>query len=286
MKQKAFTLIELLVVIAIIAILAAILFPVFAQAKNAAKKTADLSNLKQLSTATLLYSSDHDDLTPFYLWPEFYSIAVRVNVYAKNKQIWTSPGSPYKEGSINKKQGGNGYGIYMTQPSSACMGPLQASTVGQAQLYNDVYFPLDYQYNDSMNELASFQNSPTCQSPWWGTTANIETGISQNSSKITDITKVAVWSTFPSIGSQWPGGCVDGLCGNVGGTGDPYARFWGGNFKGYFNQTSNVAHFDGHAKSYQFKKLHPCGQETCNDGSGLRTDFKAWGFNWASTTVQ
>jgi prepilin-type N-terminal cleavage/methylation domain-containing protein len=59
--KKAFTLIELLVVIAIIAILAAILFPVFAQAKQAAKKTADLSNLKQIGTATFLYGSDYDD---------------------------------------------------------------------------------------------------------------------------------------------------------------------------------------------------------------------------------
>ncbi|CAN5699187.1 hypothetical protein BH11ARM2_BH11ARM2_06380 [soil metagenome] len=62
MKRKAFTLIELLVVIAIIAILAAILFPVFAQAKAAAKKTSDLSNQKQIATANLLYSGDVDDV--------------------------------------------------------------------------------------------------------------------------------------------------------------------------------------------------------------------------------
>lgn len=60
-RAQAFTLIELLVVIAIIAILAAILFPVFAQAKLAAKKTVSTSNIKQISLATIMYSADYDD---------------------------------------------------------------------------------------------------------------------------------------------------------------------------------------------------------------------------------
>lgn len=62
--KKAFTLIELLVVIAIIAILAAILFPVFAQAKAAAKKTAAISNQKQIGTALQIYMADYDDTFP------------------------------------------------------------------------------------------------------------------------------------------------------------------------------------------------------------------------------
>lgn len=62
--RRAFTLIELLVVIAIIAILAAILFPVFAQAKEAAKKTSALSNIKQLGTAANIYLADYDDNFP------------------------------------------------------------------------------------------------------------------------------------------------------------------------------------------------------------------------------
>jgi len=62
--KKAFTLIELLVVIAIIAILAAILFPVFAQAKVAAKKTSAISNVKQIGTSIMLYMGDYDDMMP------------------------------------------------------------------------------------------------------------------------------------------------------------------------------------------------------------------------------
>jgi prepilin-type N-terminal cleavage/methylation domain-containing protein/prepilin-type processing-associated H-X9-DG protein len=61
MTRRAFTLIELLVVIAIIAILAAILFPVFSQAREAARKTQDLSNIKQLGLAFLMYVGDYDE---------------------------------------------------------------------------------------------------------------------------------------------------------------------------------------------------------------------------------
>jgi prepilin-type N-terminal cleavage/methylation domain-containing protein/prepilin-type processing-associated H-X9-DG protein len=73
--HSGFTLIELLVVIAIIAILAAILFPVFAQAKEAAKKTACLSNLKQLTLGELMYANDYDDTTT----PADYEVASAEN---------------------------------------------------------------------------------------------------------------------------------------------------------------------------------------------------------------
>jgi prepilin-type N-terminal cleavage/methylation domain-containing protein len=64
--KRAFTLIELLVVIAIIAILAAILFPVFAQAKEAAKRTSCLSNAKQIGTAVMMYLGDYDGTFPIH----------------------------------------------------------------------------------------------------------------------------------------------------------------------------------------------------------------------------
>jgi prepilin-type N-terminal cleavage/methylation domain-containing protein/prepilin-type processing-associated H-X9-DG protein len=99
MKRSGFTLIELLVVIAIIAILAAILFPVFAQAKNAAKKTQDLSNLKQLGTAQQLYLTDYDDMynspahydTPTPTGPQTVLWYVMMLPYTKNTQLFKSP---------------------------------------------------------------------------------------------------------------------------------------------------------------------------------------------------
>jgi len=63
-ERRGFTLIELLVVIAIIAILAAILFPVFARAREKARQTSCLSNVKQLSLACLMYAQDYDEMLP------------------------------------------------------------------------------------------------------------------------------------------------------------------------------------------------------------------------------
>lgn len=113
-RKRAFTLIELLVVIAIIAILAAILFPVFAQAREAAKRTASLSNLKQNALAVLMYNNDYDDtfgqsayaangtgtfipsagvvaLTP---GSQVFAIFDAIIPYTKNTEIFKSPSEP------------------------------------------------------------------------------------------------------------------------------------------------------------------------------------------------
>ena len=91
MRKKAFTLIELLVVIAIIAILAAILFPVFAQAKLAAKKTADLNNLSQIGKAIMMYAQDADDHTMSVSHIDEYRWFVPLYPYVKNPDVFRTP---------------------------------------------------------------------------------------------------------------------------------------------------------------------------------------------------
>lgn len=124
-KQNAFTLIEILVVIAIISILAAILFPVFAQAKAAAKQSQSVSNLRQIGVAWTLYAMDSDDVAMpprshlsaakfAYWWASFDPANAKLNeeegllyVYTKGAGIQSDPLWPNR---LRTATGFTGYG--------------------------------------------------------------------------------------------------------------------------------------------------------------------------------
>jgi len=100
--RRGFTLIELLVVIAIIAILAAILFPVFAQAREKARQTSCLSNMKQLGTASMMYIQDYDEtMLPYVVVVAGTSIywSELLDPYVKLRQAWYCPSYPYDRGA-------------------------------------------------------------------------------------------------------------------------------------------------------------------------------------------
>lgn len=149
--RKAFTLIELLVVIAIIAILAAILFPVFAQAKLAAKKTAGISQMKQIGTALQIYASDYDDGTPTWntclatypttaraaacplgLFDATYHWDAMLMPYVKNGRpelrqwsgLWRSPNAEYAE-TVGRSLGINQLAMWDITQTDASGSPAQ-----------------------------------------------------------------------------------------------------------------------------------------------------------------
>jgi prepilin-type N-terminal cleavage/methylation domain-containing protein len=240
--RKAFTLIELLVVIAIIAILAAILFPVFAQAKASAKKAGDLSNQKQMTLAAIMYQTDADDTMPFTVpgnngttlfttpWDRTPTtnpglrqavFANSMNPYIKNWQLWASP------------QKGPDWLPFAGNP-----GPLNP---------NPTNFALSYTMNSYLNSLSgSAMPAPAMVIVTWpGMGKSQLPGFSFAMPLI--LTKSHSWLAP----GQYPGDvyrfqdrgadCVSGFgyFVGVGGTTADYNQF---------NQGMNISRADGHAK--------------------------------------
>jgi len=248
--KRAFTLIELLVVIAIIAILAAILFPVFAQAKVSAKKAASLSNLKQDTLAVLMYAGDTDDMFVLHAYTQFGSAfpddvrfwPVLVQPYTKNWDLMRDP-----------MQTINPWGIWGNGPYS--------------WWYNWMRWP-DYGYN------ATYLNrDPDCNS-WQdqGYGLPISTTVPGNPAQTVMLTTVKIAGTDSGRYTSQvveapatilaPDACTWSNGGwGVGAWGDE-AGYYPGNPTGtgpyainYGNTNGNVTFTDGHTKTYTASAL-------------------------------
>src|SRR5713226_3138242 len=110
-QRRGFTLIELLVVVAIIAILAAILFPVFAQAREKARQTACVSNMKQLGYGIVMYAQDYDETLPYgYMYSADRKVwwwwQDSIRPYVKNEAVYTCPSaSPHMQETSGRPPG-------------------------------------------------------------------------------------------------------------------------------------------------------------------------------------
>lgn len=267
--NKAFTLIELLVVIAIIAILAAILFPVFAQAKAAAKKTTALSNVKQLATATFIYAGDNEDGLPdvpvYGSEVETYVYAAKIQPYVKSFDMWKDAASPYKQGSVQNQVYTYPISVsgssFMKAPNDPCVaigtstygGYVGGKTTAASQAYKDIYPATDFIVNGDFwaykqngcpaGGLTGGYSHPgpnVVAGPGAGDGLN-GIGGGGNGATFTSVAKAVLLIDTP-LTNNWKG------------------VPWGSSFKGmHGNDSSVVAFFDSHAKSFKNSALLPAG---------------------------
>lgn len=238
--KKAFTLIELLVVIAIIAILAAILFPVFAQAKVAAKKTADLSNVKQMMTSALMYANDYDDLLnplpydPGPTSPQRLWWTDQLFPYVKSKPFFSNPGNSDPIYSPPA-----GYRYPGTTEDNATPAQIIAQGYRNTQAINGVVARSDTAPGDFVAPLSTTATDQPAQIAYIGPGQN--------------------WFTWYSCQLDSPGSSQVDLFWDIsapGGAAGSYGwgyEYWGmGNTddvtKGGFNGGANFSYLDGHAK--------------------------------------
>ena len=253
-RKRAFTLIELLVVIAIIAILAAILFPVFAQAKLAAKKTADLSNQKQIGTGLLLYSGDADDYFPrgTYILDPSKGLDSR-------HVTWHELANPYIKGGSKKDPSDN----YEKATGGIWRGPAEPANATDGYGGHAVIMP------EVLNGVGgSFGATET------GLGGNVEARPSQNQSTLARITENIVVTSL-GIAPQYNAGAYSletdwwfhgGEGFNLTGGPNSGAKFDGdnNNYPSFgmpryrYSNSTNAVFGDGHAKSIKKYGLNWC----------------------------
>jgi prepilin-type N-terminal cleavage/methylation domain-containing protein/prepilin-type processing-associated H-X9-DG protein len=171
-RSKGFTLIELLVVIAIIAILAAILFPVFAKAREKARQTSCLSNLKQLGNAITMYSQDYDGMMVSAYATSLYPGETKnkfwynqIEPYTKNETIWWCP-----SGKVNDWNYGTIYGISckFTPSPGLPLSPVSETSIASPA---ETVMLADSQYGlgpDSSSVGCYVMTEPSSMEYWFG----------------------------------------------------------------------------------------------------------------------
>jgi prepilin-type N-terminal cleavage/methylation domain-containing protein/prepilin-type processing-associated H-X9-DG protein len=249
-KAKGFTLIELLVVIAIIAILAAILFPVFAQAKTAAKRTACLSNVKQIALGTHMYAGDSDDCLPFrrevvnggdWWTAKMKSWKDGVLPYIKNG------GRQYREDGLPYQTKGTG-GIFESPLASAAWSSAQAWGFAGTGYPGDetTRFPRSYSVNSSAgaNELG-WNSAAGRWNVIWPCVGDSGCGSGNMTTLSKPAETIATVMTRMAFNDSW----AETLTYTCTADGQPWGGMPTSCVQGTGNGGFNAGFFDGHAKN-------------------------------------
>jgi prepilin-type processing-associated H-X9-DG protein len=270
------------VVIAIIAILAAILFPVFAQAREKARAITCISNMKELGLATLMYTQDYDEHTPFGEWSNgtgwqgWYSgWAGLIYPYVKSAGVYVCPDDP------------NPYDLYSYAMNNNFEEPDNGGSDGQsiaswaAPASTIMYFEQSYNYEDpavvatqgwgeAPGDMASGFDSESAS----GNGGGVINGMSSNPANPGN--KANGYSAY---GETYATGFFPGWnAKNTVASGN-----WGGGTPPQFDGTarhsagSNYAFCDGHAKWLQASRVSAGGDESLSEGDGSSAGFCSWG---------
>jgi len=244
-RRSGFTLIELLVVIAIIAILAAILFPVFAQAREKARQITCLSNEKQIGLGMLQYVQDYDETYPYCYFP--YSDGL--NAFTE----WTTVINPYvKAGVAMNGNGGTTGGIYK------CPSFPDDKQGEQFHVREDI-FPGDWEapptnMNGSAGTLSKIDSPASKVMAWEGGLQSIYSWESDTGNAQCPSNEYA-WLGSGGIAAENNGTVKAGIAPGGGGDFDevlPNHDWWGGGNelpRYRHNKTCNFIWFDGHCKA-------------------------------------